>query len=224
MDLSTLQEKLGDEMFTELETYVNDLTGQRDQARNESISGRKGLKSELQTLKTQQADLLEKLGVDSIDAIDDLPDAKGAADAAAQFEARLKRKERELTEALAAKEEINGKYLDSKKSDVLSKALGAHKFIAPDMVQSFVTGRLQWEGDDVLFKTEDGNLVSVKDGVAGVAKARPELLQPSGAGGAGVRGTNAGSNGETLTMARADFEQLAPAKQMEMAQNGVVLN
>lgn len=223
MDLAPLKEKLGDETFTELETYVGDLTGQRDQARNESISGRKGLKDKITAYETQQADLLEKLGIDSLDDLDELPDTKGMAEAGKQYEAKLKRLQRDLDAVTKDRDETSSKYLDSKKSGILAEALGAHEFLAKDMVSDHIGNRLVWEGDELLFKQDDGNLVSVKDGVAGVAKARPELLKPTGAGGAGVRSTNARGDGEQTTMTRAEFEAMPPAKQMEVAKAGVTL-
>ena len=91
------------------------------------------------------------------------------------------------------------------------------------MVADHISNKLVWEGDDLLFKTDDGNLVSVKDGVAGIAKSRPELLKPTGAGGAGVRSSNARGNAGQTTMTRAEFEALPPAKQMEAAKDGVTL-
>lgn len=223
MDLAALKEKLGDETFSQLETYVNDLTGQRDQARNESITGRKTLKSQVEQLTAQQAALMDRLGIESLDDLDNLPDVKGAADAAKQYEAKLKRAERERDAALAARDEVNGKYLDSKKSAILAEALGSHEFLAKDVVTSFISNRLQWEGEDLLYRTDDGNLVTVKDGVAGVAKTRPELLKSAGTGGAGVRSSNAGSGAGQISMTRAEFEALPPAKQMEAAKNGVTL-
>lgn len=222
MDLAPLKEKIGDETFAELETFVTDLQGQRDQARNESISGRKGLKEQVATLTTQQSDLLEKLGIESLDDLDDL-DVKGSADAAKQYEAKLKRMERERDAAVQSRDEVNGKYLDSKKTSVLAEALGAHEFVAKDVVSTFIGNRLVWEGEELLFKQDDGNLVSVKDGVSAVAKSRPELLKPTGAGGAGVRSTNAGGDGGQISMTRAEFEALPPAKQMEAAKSGVTL-
>ena len=187
MDLETLKEALGDEKFSALKTYVDDLTGQRDAARNESITGRKGLKEKLAKLESDQAALLEKLGLDSLDDLDSLPDAKGAAEAAKQYEAKTKRLERQLAEATAAREQAEGKFKDSLRRATIADALGGHEFIARDVVETFVSNRLTWEGDDLLFKTDDGKLVPVKDGVAGIAKTRPELLKPTGAGGAGVR-------------------------------------
>lgn len=208
MDLETLKEALGDEKFSALKTYVDDLTGQRDAARNESITGRKGLKEKLAKLESDQAALLEKLGLDSLDDLDSLPDAKGAAEAAKQYEAKTKRLERQLAEATAAREQAEGKFKDSLRRATIADALGGHEFIARDVVETFVSNRLTWEGDDLLFKTDDGKLVPVKDGVAGIAKTRPELLKATGAGGAGVRQSNAVGSGGGKTITRAQYEAM----------------
>ena len=208
MDIETLKEALGDEKFSALKTYVDDLTGQRDAARNESITGRKGLKEKLAKLESDQAALLEKLGLDSLDDLDSLPDAKGAAEAAKQYEAKTKRLERQLAEATAAREQAEGKFKDSLRRATIADALGGHEFIARDVVETFVSNRLTWEGDDLLFKTDDGKLVPVKDGVAGIAKTRPELLKATGAGGAGVRQSNAAGSGGGKTITRAQYEAM----------------
>lgn len=81
---------------------------------------------------------------------------------------------------------------------------------------------MQWEGDEIFFKSDDGKLIPVKDGVAGIAKTRPELLKPTGTGGAGVRQANAGGAGGK-TMTRAEFEALPPAQRVEQAKAGVQL-
>ena len=61
-------------------------------------------------------------------------------------------------------------------------------------METYVSQRLTWEGDELLFNDGD-KLVAVKDGVAGLVKSRPELLKPTGTGGAGVRDHNAGGGG-----------------------------
>lgn len=223
MDIETLKEALGDEKFKALQTYVNDLVGQRDAARNESITGRKGLKDKLAAAEAQQTALLEKLGLSSIDELESLPDVKGMADAAKQLDARIKRAERERDEAKKSAEESTGKFRSSLQKAAIADALSGHEFVARDIVESYVSARLTWEGDDILFKTDDGKLVPVKDGVAGVAKSRPELLKPTGTGGAGVRQPNAGGSGGAKTMTRAEFEALSPAQRVEQAKAGVQL-
>lgn len=223
MDIETLKDALGDEKFSALKTYVDDLTGQRDAARNESITGRKGMKEKLAKLEADQAALLEKLGLDTLDDLESLPDAKGMADAAKQFETKLKRLERENQTLKAAAEEVSGKYKTSLQRAAIADALGGHDFIARDIVETFVSNRLTWEGDDLLFKGDDGRLMPIKDGVAGIAKTRPELLKPTGTGGAGVRSSNAGGNGGAKTMTRAEFEAMPPAAKVEAAKSGVQL-
>ena len=105
MDIASLKEALGDEKFAALQGYVNDLIGQRDTARNESITGRKKLKDDLAAAQALAAKALEKLGVESADDLDTLPDAKGQGEALKQFETKLKRAERER--GLSFKQVVN---------------------------------------------------------------------------------------------------------------------
>jgi hypothetical protein len=222
MDLNQFKEALGDEKFAALQGYVNDLVGQRDTARNESITGRKKIKSELEAAQATQAALLEKLGLTSLDELEGLPDIKGMADAAKQLDARIKRAERERDEAKKAADDANGKFRGSLQKAAIAEALSGHDFVARDIVETYVSQRLTWEGDELFYKSDDGKLIPPKDGVAGIAKTRPELLKPTGTGGAGVRQANAGGGGGK-TMTRAEFEALPPAQRVEQAKAGVQL-
>ena len=219
MDLEQFKEALGDEKFAELSTYVSDLEGQRDSARNESISKRKGLQAKVTELENQHAEMLEKLGVESFDDLGEL-DVKGAAEAAKQYEAKLKRLERQLGEATEKAEKADGLYRSSQKSAALAEAMGGHKFLAQSVVASHIGNSLVWEGDELFYKTDEGSLVSVKDGVAGFAKANPELLQPMGTGGAGVKPSNTRGGGEAKTMTRAEFDSASPQARMEHVKAG----
>lgn len=219
MDLNQFKEALGDEKFAALQAHVNDLIGQRDTARNESITGRKGLKAELEAAKATAAKALEKLGIETAEELESLPDAKGQVEALQQFEAKLKRAERERDEAKAVAQDASGKYRGSLQKAAIAEALAAHDFVARDIVETYVSQRLVWEGDDLFFKSDDGKLIPPKDGVAGIAKTRPELLKPTGAGGAGVRQANAGGGGGK-TMTRSAFEAASPADRMAHAKAG----
>jgi hypothetical protein len=223
MDIAKLKEALGDEKFTELQGYVNDLIGQRDTARNESITGRRKLKDDLAAAQALATKALEKLGVDNADDLDTLPDAKGQGEALKQMEAKIKRTERERDDAKKLADDASGKYRGSLQKAAIAEALGGHEFVARDLVETFVSQRLVWEGDELFFKSDDGKLIPPKDGVAGIAKTRPELLKPTGTGGAGVRQSNAGSGGGGKTMTRAEFEAMAPAQRVEAAKAGVQL-
>jgi hypothetical protein len=216
MQIETLREAIGDEKFAALKGYVDDLTGQRDAARQESIDGRKKLKSDLAAAQSLAAKALEKLGVDTADDLDALPDAKGQGEATKQLESKLKRAERERDEAKALAEETNGKFRGSLQKAAIAEALSGHEFVARDIVESYISQRLTWDGDDLQFKTDDGKLVAVKDGVAGVAKSRPELLKAAGTGGAGMRQSNAGGSGGAKTVTRSQYDAMTPAEKAAM--------
>jgi len=223
MDIETLKTALGDEKFAALKTYVDDLTGQRDTARNESITGRKKLKDDLAAAQALASRALEKLGIDGADDLDALPDAKGQGEALKQFDAKVKRLERENVELKTAKDAAEGKHKTSLQRAAVADALGRHEFIARDVVETFISNRLAWEGEEILFKTDDGKLVPVADGVAGIAKSRPELLKATGTGGAGFRSAGAGGAGGQKQMTRADFEAMSPTAKVEASKAGVQL-
>lgn len=219
MDITELKEALSEDQYAALETYVSDLEGQRDSARQESIKGRKGLKAEVETLQAQNAALMEKLGIEDFEELDGL-DTQGAAEVNKQLETKLKRAEREREAAVKAAEEAAGKFRDAEARRTVGDALAGYEFLSPDLVRTYINGRVVWEGDDLLYRTDGGDLIPVKDGVAAFAKARPETLKAQGSRGAGVR--NAGG-GDEKTMTRADFEQLSPAKQAEFSLAGGTL-
>ena len=221
MEIETLKEKLGDETFAKLQTYVQDIIGQRDAARSESITGRKGLKAQLETAQAAQAKLMEKLGVETLDDLDTLPDAKGAAEAAKQYGAQIKRLERQLAEATEREKDATGKFRSTLQRAAVAEAMGGHEFVARDIVETYVGNRLVWEGDELLYKDDGGKLLPVKDGVAGIAKTRPELLKAQGAGGAGARpagGAGSGAGGKTMT--RSEFEKADHVQRSEFAKAG----
>lgn len=188
MDLDSLKEALGDETHAKLTAYVADLTGQRDAARRESIDGRKQLKARVAELERAQTDMLERLGIDSLDDLDTL-NPKGQAEAAKQFEAKVRKLERELGDRTKAHEELQGRYQSTLQDAAMRKALGAHEWIDADLVASYAGSRLAWEEDQILFKTDSGGLVPLDEGLATLAKSKPHLLKAAGAGGSGYRGT-----------------------------------
>lgn len=185
MNLENLKGKLSEAEFSQLADHVADLTGQRDAARQESIDGRKKLKAEVESLRGVKAKLYEKLGLDDDADLDTLPEAKGQADAMKQVEAKLKRLERDLADAVKARTDTENKFKSSRRDAELAKALSGHEFIDSDLVGSFAAGRIRFEGEDIFFEADDGKLVSIADGIAGIASTKPHLLKAKGAGGSG---------------------------------------
>lgn len=221
MNLDALKEKLGDETFAQLKKHVDDLAEARDAARAESIDGRKKMKAELEQLRATKAALFEKLGLDDDADINDLPEVKGQAEATKQFEAKLKRLEREKAEALQKATDIEGKYKGSRLDAALAKALSGHEFIDNDLMASHIASQVVWEDDQIMFKAGD-KLMPLEDGVKAMAQTKPHLLKAQGRSGSG-QAPGAGSAGGSKTMSRADFEALSPAAKVEAAKSGVQL-
>jgi hypothetical protein len=190
MNLEQLKDKLGDEKFAELKAYVDDLSGQRDAARQESIAGRKKLKEEVETLRGIKTKLFEKLALDDDADLDSLPDGKGHAEAVKQFETKLKRLEREKAEALAQKGEIEGKYRGSRLDAALEKSLSGFEWIDRDIASLLIKNVVVWEDDQIMIKGDGTKVMTLEDGVKTLASTKPHLLKAKGAGGSG-HGTNA---------------------------------
>lgn len=217
MNIEGLKDKLGED-FTALKTYIDDLTGQRDAARKESIEGRKALKTEVEQLRGVKSALFEKLGLDDDADIEALPEVKGQAEAAKQFEQRIKRLEREKTEALSKAGEIEGKYKSSRMDAALQKALSAHEFIDSELVASHIARNAVWEDDQIMIN-DNGKIMPLEEGVKHFAAAKPHLLKSTGARGSG-HPPGAGSAKGTQTINRTDFMAMPPAQQMEAVKSG----
>jgi hypothetical protein len=188
-ELEALKEKLGDD-FEGLEQYIKDLVGQRDSARNESINGRKGLKSEVERLRALREQLFDRLGISEEEELENLPDFRGQAEATKAFEARLKRMERELAEKGSSLDTITKKYRDSLQTSALTKALSSHEWVDRDVVEMAIKSRISWADDEPYYETEKG-AISIEEGVKLFAQEKPALLKSTGAGGSGYNPSGA---------------------------------
>lgn len=216
MDLAALKGKtLDDSTHTELVKFVADLEGKVQQARDESISHRKGLKEKVEKAEGAVRLALDKLGIDSIDELEQLPDAKGQAEVNKQLEARAKRAERELAEARASAQKLTQERDTERRSNAIAKVVSKHAFIDPDVATMLLEHGTQAEGDQFLFKAEGGKLVPLDEGAAWIAKTKPHLVKAQGGSGSGYRPSGNGSHGATKSMTRAEFEALDPVARAE---------
>lgn len=188
MNIEELKETLGDK-YDGLKSYVDELIGQRDAARNESINGRKTLKARVAELEALQTKLFDKLGLDSPEDIDSLPDGKGQAEAVKQFEAKVKRLERELAEEQQKAQGLTTQLRESTLNESLQKALGAHEWLDRDVAATILKSGIVFEDDTHQFKTEKG-LITLDDAAKLIAQEKSFLLKSSGAGGSGYKGNN----------------------------------
>jgi hypothetical protein len=200
VDLSKFKERLGAD-FAALEAYVAELTGKVDAARTESIDGRKALKARVAELTTAQAKVMEKLGIDSLDDIDTLPDAKGQAEAAKQFDAKVKRLERELADAKKAGEEMGSKHKSAMMDAALEKALAGQEWANRDIAAMLVKSGATWEEDQILFQAGDKR-VPLADGVKYLVQIAPNLVKSAGAGGSGYQPGGGKSAGQANPWAK----------------------
>jgi len=218
MNLEPFKEKLGAD-FAALESHVNDLTGQRDAARKESLEGRKALKAKVEALETVKARLFEKLGLDEDADLEALPDAKGQAEAVKQFETRVKRLETELKTKTEALTQLDAKHRAARLDSELGKALGGHEFIDREVVEDYLRRRVDWQDDSVLYRTEKGDLIPLAEGVANLTATRPHLLKTPGARGSGYHpNAPAGTNAPALK--RTEFEALTAAGRIDHVKAG----
>lgn len=215
IDLDKFKGKtLEGETLTQLAAAVKELADRVDTAetkartaQKESIDGRK-------TLKAERDAAFEKLGVDTMDELQALPDAKGQADAVKQVEAKLKKAERERDEAVAARDTATGSLTALQRDAALNAGIEGLNFRNPGDVRALLGQRIVQEGDAFLYKADDGKLVPIKEGVTAFAKARPEYLHPSDAGGqgSGFQGAGGGGGG-----AAGDFGGDVSARQAAIA-------
>lgn len=205
MDIAALKDRLG-EQYDALEAYVNTLVGQRDAARKESIDGRKALKAEAETLRARNAKLMEKLGVAEDDDLDALPDAKGQAEAVKQFDAKLRRAEKERDEAQKASAESEKRYRESMAERAVQTAMASHQFIDTELVAEHIKARVGWDGDKVIYRHGETPM-ALDEGVKLLVKERPNLLKQVPAGGSGYNPA-AKSNGAGVPSADQSRQKL----------------
>ena len=213
-DFDTLKDKLDgatlDKLrssFDELNTRAETAEEKARTAAKESITGRK-------TLKAERDKAFEKLGISEAEELDSLPDSKGQGDAAKQFEAQIKKLTRERDEAVAQRDELGGQVKGMKRNSVLADAIQTHKFKNPADVQVLLEKRLVEEGDELLFKTDEGKLVPIREGAAWFAKTRPDYIEasPGSGGGSGFKGAGGGGGGKTGDMGGTPQERAAALK------------
>lgn len=198
MDLDSLKGKtLDDKLHGDLVAHVAELAAQRDAARKESIDGRQGKNQKIKDLEARLSAVVEWAGIEPDADLAALPPPKGQADAAKQYEAKLARLMRERDDALKINGELDGRVRGMRRDAAISGALEGFRFKNPSDVRVLIERHVHEDGDELLFRTDDGKLVPLKEGAAWFAKTRPDYVHPADAGGAGsgFKGSGAGSGG-----------------------------
>lgn len=219
---------LSDDHIAQIQAALDELTSQRDAARQESINGRVGQRAKLNEttekltqLQRRNEAMAERLGIDPDSDLSELPDVKGMAEAGRQYEARLKRFERDHAEALKRAESAEAARVQLLRDVQIGRALSGQKFRNPDDVKVLIGTRVVTEGDDLLFKTDDGRLVPLDDGVAWFAKTRPDYVEAAPVErGSGFKGATGPGGGSAKSMTSAEFGSLAPKQRAAVMAEG----
>lgn len=185
MDLTQFKEALG-EKYGALEEYVTALVSQRDEARRESVDGRKKLKADLEALKAFREKAYDKLGLESDDDLEALQGKPAAAEMERQYQTKIKRLEADLKDRDTKLADTEGRYRKERANAAIVAAIGKHQFIDSDVAKLLIGSRVEFEGDDIFYKTDEGRLIPVEEGAAMVATTKPHLLRAQGAGGSGT--------------------------------------
>lgn len=215
MDLTELKQKLEGEQFAALESHVNELISQRDEARREAIERRKAIKSNADASTATIAKLMEKLGIETLDELDALPAARGQAEALKQLETRLKAKDSLLTERDKAIADLMSKHRDALLANELERVMATHEFVDREVVAAFIRQHLDFVDDKPVFQSE-GQALPVTEGVAKLLEAKPTLLKSAGARGSGynpnARGGGVKPFGEMTLTERSELYRRNPTE------------
>lgn len=184
MDLSSIKESLSAEAYEALEKHINDLTTQRDIAKAEIVKSKKEAKGKIAELEKNKNAIFEKLGISSDEELTVL-DAKNQTEAVKQFESKLKRLDKELSDKSKAYDELFNKYRNSLKNTAVRKAIGQHEFIDSDLIESYLEHKLEWDDDELFYKTSNGALLPLADGIKLITQEKPHLLKGKQSSGSG---------------------------------------
>ena len=189
MDIDALKGvKLDDTLHAQLSAFVASAIARAEAAETKYRAAKKEGAESQKGIAAERDAAFEKLGITDADELEALPSGRGAGDAAKQYEAKLKKAEREKAEALASLNDLNSKYVKDKRDLAIERAIGAQGFIDPEDARAILERRIKSEGDDFLFETADGKLVPLSDGAAFIAKTKPHLVKaPQGRSGSGAK-------------------------------------
>ena len=211
MELTKYKEALGEEAFSQLQEYVQTLINQKEEARQESITGRKSLKAEVTQLRELKEKLYDKLGLDEDANIDELqiPTKGSELEATKQFERKLKKLEQDLKERNEAYQALDSKYQGTLTQAALQKAISGHDFVDQDLVSEYVKARIKVEEGELVYVDGD-KVMSVDEGVKLIAQTKPHMLRAQGQGGSGFNPTSTSGKVKSL-------KEMTLTERMELA-------
>ena len=218
-DLELLKDKVDGETLAALSSYIGDMDGKLKTVRKKADI------ADAATAKAAQieARILEKFGIESLDDLDNLPDpkaAKGNDETIKQFEARLKRVERDRDEAIKAKDSVLAQMTQAKKQAAIAQALSNGGFADVESAELLLSRSVEQVDDDFVFKTRDGRHIPLVDGAKLIATEKPHLVKAPQGTGSGWRDSG---GAPAKTMPRSAFDALRPAERAKTMAAGFTI-
>ncbi len=219
--LDDLKDKLDAATLAALTSHIDDLAGQRDSARTESIDGRKKLKAERDAAVSRVAAIEDWAGIDAGTDLAALPAPKGQTEAAKQFEVKFKRAERERDDALKARDELTTQMTQARRTTAIAQAVASGGFHDTEAAELLISRSVEQQDDAFMFKTREGKFIALADGAKLIATEKPHLVKAPQGTGSGWRDAG-GSAGKTI--GEAQFEALRPAERAKAMADGYTVS
>ena len=173
------------------------------------------LRKEAGNYRTRAKTLADHIGVDASaeDLESSLAEVKAKTSTKGgktdpEVEARLQTLQKTLEGWQKKAEDAENKRIQTETRSVLKDALAKNKALRPDDLTELLAGRVRIEDGKPQFIAEDGQALSVADGVAAWLKGRPDFVvssQSPGPGGAGnTKPMNPGDLSKLITVSRLE--------------------
>ncbi len=212
-DFEVLKDKVDGETLSALTGYVGELEGKLKSLRKKADS-----ETEKAVLLTNaQREFLDRMNVSSFEEIDAKFDPAASSDVAKQFEAKLKRAEREREEAIKARDGLSAEVLNARRSREISKALQSGGFHDVESAELLLSRSVELQGDEFVFKTSKGDVIGLAEGAKLIALDKPHLLKAPQGTGSGFRDAGGLS---VKAMPQAAFDALRPAERAKAMADG----
>lgn len=191
MDLNSYKEKWGDE-FQPIEMHIQNLESKIadfDRRYKNASNSKTSANEELNKVKSQLADALNKLGISDYQDLESLGDISGQAKANEQLTARMDRLQRDLNERNSKISNYEETINRMRGDQVLSRAMANTSWAdgMQEIAETFLRARMKLEGEDWIYE-DTGGVSSVEDAVKKLTKERPALVSSSGSRGDGFPG------------------------------------
>jgi hypothetical protein len=182
------------------------VNGEISKLRTESASHRTKLRAQEERTKALAGHLGIDASVDDLEgALETLKGKPGKSGELAALEARLAALQKTVETSTKSAQDERAKRIQTETKAAIKDALAKNKALSPDDLTELLATRVKLDGETVQFLAEDGQALSIADGVAAWLKARPAFVGSSQNPGPG--GPKNGTPPGVATITRSQYNQ-----------------